>query len=431
MTDFVSASIVSVDPLATVEPEICATTAFVMTLAPTMAETAALPEAAMLSPKEVMWDESVAESVTSLPDRTSDPPVISASTSLVMTLPNPVAWIATFPAAPTPTVIAMMAASERAVAPKSPSLLRIASVPALMPARTVESSTCARTSLVTTLPMREAPTATLPEPATLTMIARMLASGSRGDPSRAASSCACWSAESIHEGRMPGATSEAERATSPPAMTVEFPLIAAVTSLATALPRADTETATSLPPETPMPRARMIDEETESSVTFAAVFVTVVPAALTPARTVEPDIAVPIAFVMTLAEMAPPPAMEPEPAPPKARASMTEASTAERATVPFASTVEPLRMAASIVLLIVLTEMPTPAANFPPPAPPTVMLMTEELLVVGNSIPDVPRPMPAGSAGASGAAMPAARFTPPAVEVTDEPSMTARMSFSM
>jgi hypothetical protein len=49
-----------VDPLETVEPEICAVTELVMTLAPTMAEMAALPEAAMLSPKEVICDWSVA-----------------------------------------------------------------------------------------------------------------------------------------------------------------------------------------------------------------------------------------------------------------------------------------------------------------------------------------------------------------------------------
>ncbi len=50
-------------PVVNVEPEILARTALVMTLAPTIAETALLPDAAMLSPSARIEESSEAESV--------------------------------------------------------------------------------------------------------------------------------------------------------------------------------------------------------------------------------------------------------------------------------------------------------------------------------------------------------------------------------
>ena len=91
MPDLLSASTFSVDPLDTVEPAIWAEIVLAMTFAPTMAEMATLPEAAMLSPSELMWDWSIAVRRTRPPERTMDPPAIKALTEFVTTFPKPVA----------------------------------------------------------------------------------------------------------------------------------------------------------------------------------------------------------------------------------------------------------------------------------------------------------------------------------------------------
>ncbi len=91
IVDFVSAPMSRVVPASTVEPAISAVTLLVMTFAPMMAETAAEPEAATLSPKAVIWDWSIASRSTRPPDPTVEPPVMEASTALVITLPKAVA----------------------------------------------------------------------------------------------------------------------------------------------------------------------------------------------------------------------------------------------------------------------------------------------------------------------------------------------------
>ena len=217
----------------------------------------------------------------------------------------------------------------------------------------------------------------------------MFAVRSMGVPARALFNCVCWAPDSIQVGMTPSAWSFAATTTSPPAMIVEFATVA-VTVLATALPSADTEMAPVLAPATPIASARMIEADFASSVTTAAEFVTAVPSAFTPALTVEPLRLVLIISVITLAATAPPPAHDPEPAPPTARVSITEASTADSVTEPAAFTIEPLATLDSSTLLRMLTEMPTPAAYFDEPAPPAVTVMICELVKEGISIPDVP-----------------------------------------
>ena len=265
--------------------------------------------------------------------------------------------------------------------------------------------------------MTETPTATLPEPATLTMMARMLALGSRGDPSRASSSCSCLSAGNIQEGSTDGAWSDAVTVTSPPVITVE-PLIAAVTVLATALPSAETETATFPDPETPMASARTIADDVEVRSSVESV------------SSVEPPILVLTVFVITLAAIAPPPAASPPPAPPNASASITESSAATSDTGPLALTVDPLETPASTVLLMVFTDRPIPAANPLEPAPPNVTLMICELLMDGRSTPEVPSPIASRSAAFAGGSIPAVIAIRPPVDVALDASICARIVFS-
>ena len=104
-----------VAPLLTVEPEISVATLLVITLAPTRTDAATLPEAAMLSPRERICDWSVAVRSINPPLFTVEPPMISAAILLVITLPKPLAWTATLPEAATPTLTAMIPASERVV----------------------------------------------------------------------------------------------------------------------------------------------------------------------------------------------------------------------------------------------------------------------------------------------------------------------------
>ena len=99
---------------------------------------------------------------------------------------------------------------------------------------------------------------------------------------------------------------------------------------------------------------------------------------------------------------------------------------AESATPVEALTSEPPVMLASRSLCTTLTEMPTPPAYLPEPAPPTVTLTMPELVDDGMSRPETPRGRLDGSVS-SGGAMPAARLTPPPVEVTSESSMLASM----
>ncbi len=393
-------------PLATVESAMPAATVSAITFAPTMAVTAAVPEAATLTAIEFMDDESMAARSTRSPASTVEFPPMKASMLLVITLPKADAWTATVPAAPTPTVIAIMPESDREDTTTSP------------PAVTSAPSISALTAFVITFPETAALTATVPEPATLTMIARMPAFRSTGVPSRAVSSSASFSSDSIQSGSTLGAWSMAETETSPPAVTVEPPVMPAVTSLAIALPSAETATETVPAPEAPMASARMIADDSAVTITLAS------------EETVAPSILASRVLVIALAAAPPPTATSLAPAAPTDRASIEDASMAEAVTSPCASTREPRTISAAIVLLMTLTDRLTPAAIAPlEPAPPTVRLMICELFVSGSTIPDVPRLMSARSAAVSGGAIPAATVTFPAVEVTVEPSTSAWIAF--
>ncbi len=194
-----------------------------------MPETATPPEAAMLRPMDIIEDSSVAARFNAPPDLTVESFLTRDCTLLVITLPNPVKLTATSPEAPTPAVRAMILASERAVNPTAASgSVRMKSdssspssasyvMECVAPARTVESSILDKTVLAMTLPMMPTLTAVVPEPATLTMTARMLASRSTGESSRLSLSSVEVSEGRIHSGMLLGAISCADRDTSPAA----------------------------------------------------------------------------------------------------------------------------------------------------------------------------------------------------------------------
>jgi hypothetical protein len=130
---------------------------------------------------------------------------------------------------------------------------------------TSESLISASIVLAITLPTRAALTATEPDAATLTIAARILPERSMGEPSRLLLSSAALFAGTIQSGIRLGAMSLARSVTSPAAVTMDPPLIAAFTVLATALPSAETCTAVEPEPATPMARARMMAEDSEVS----------------------------------------------------------------------------------------------------------------------------------------------------------------------
>ena len=77
-----------------------------------MAERARPPDPAKLRPIEVICDRSMADWSTSPPAVTTDPPLIEASTVLVLTFPHPVAFTATAPDPATPAVSEMIPALD-------------------------------------------------------------------------------------------------------------------------------------------------------------------------------------------------------------------------------------------------------------------------------------------------------------------------------
>ena len=107
-----SAPRLRLESVETVEPEISAASVLVITLAPMIPERASDPDPAKLSPIDMMFEASVAVCSTKPPAVTMDPLLIEASTVLVITLPNPVAFNATAPEPATPAVSEMTAALD-------------------------------------------------------------------------------------------------------------------------------------------------------------------------------------------------------------------------------------------------------------------------------------------------------------------------------
>ena len=125
ISELFSAARLRVEPLLTVEPEISALTELVMTLAPIRAPAATAPVPATLTPAERISEassavRSIAPSIASVV--TTDPPEMLDSTELVITLPKPVALTATAPEPATPTVRAIISASESASIITSPAV---------------------------------------------------------------------------------------------------------------------------------------------------------------------------------------------------------------------------------------------------------------------------------------------------------------------
>ena len=93
-----------VEPLVTVDPEICASTLFVMTFTPAITPAATPPAPATLKPIELMVELSDAERSTNPPAAAMLPPSIVATIVFVMTFPKPVALMPTPDAAARPAL---------------------------------------------------------------------------------------------------------------------------------------------------------------------------------------------------------------------------------------------------------------------------------------------------------------------------------------
>ena len=269
-----------------------------------MTDTATAPEPATDRPMELMEESSTADSSTSAPVVTTAPSVMEASTWFTMTLPKPVTFTATAPEAPTPTVAAMIRAFESDARTTSPAV-----------AVTVAFAMEETTVLVMTLPVKAPLTATAPEPATLILIARMLASRSMGESSRDSLMLSISSADTIHSGMALGAISDASRVTSSAAVTVALVMVAD-TVLVMTLPMAVTCTATVPEPDTPMAMARIMASDSAVRPTEP------------PASTVAPSTEARMLLAITLADRATPTATVPDPATPMPMASMLEVSSA-------------------------------------------------------------------------------------------------------
>ena len=338
MADVVSASTSSPEPAVTVDPEILARTLFVMTLAPMITVIATLPEPAMLRAAELIRDSS--EAVRSTPPAAAtDPPSIVAAMVPAITFPKPVALTATYCAAPTPTLSAMIPESVEASRDTDP------------PEVTSESTMSALTVFTITLPETAPLTATPPEPEMLARMARILVSRSKGDSSTAELTCSLLPSGSIHSGMALGAMSLAERLTPPAAVIVEPP-ITEVSVLVITFPSPATVTATAPDAETPTEMARMTFVDSEARVRFEWV-----------AR-VESVTAVSVVFVMSFTTMGTVTAAPPVAATPTTKASMVEVSLAVRDTAPPASTAE-FVMVADVVSTITLAAMRAWTAAMP------------------------------------------------------------------
>ncbi len=227
------------------------------------------------------------------------------------------------------------------------------------PEVTAEWTMSAVIAWVITLPETVPLTATLPDPDTLTMTARMFASRSIGESSRAAFTSSLLSSGSSHSGRSPGATSFADRLTSP-AATIVDPVINDDSVLVITLPRPDTVTATTPEAETPTDRARMTFDDSENTVRLESVV------------RIESVMAARVVFVMSFTTRGTVTATVPLAATPTTRASMLDEFRAASDTAPPASTVDLVIVAAvsSTITLAAISawtattpEAPTPVAK--------------------------------------------------------------------
>ncbi len=190
----------------------------------------------------------------------------------------------------------------------------------------MEALISASTVLTITFPTSAALAATELDAATLTMMERMLAVRSMGDPLRLLFSSAARLAGTSQAGISPGATSLAARETLPAAVTLEPPANLAETVLATAFPMAETWMAAEPDPATPRARERMIAADSALKARALAV------------DTVEPVISASTVLTMALVDRATPTAALPLPDTPNARESMVELSRADTVVAPPAST---------------------------------------------------------------------------------------------
>ena len=299
IVDSVSASIFRVDPLETVDPEICARTELAMTLAPIIAEMAALPEAAMLRPNEVICESSLAAMSVSPPERTMEPPSIEASVEFAITLPKPVAWIATLPG----RADAHRDRHDGGFRGRRDDDVARCRVDVVI-------GGVKPVGRVIRAGMRHARQDFRIENTRRHRVGHDIAHEGSADRHFPRAGHADHQRQDvpvriergpaegvIHFLLLVGSEHPRRQDLRVDVGSGEGHIIAGNDSrivadqgrhvLVTTLPSAETETATLLPPETPMPSALMIEDETEVRLTSAVLLATIVPASLTPARTVE------------------------------------------------------------------------------------------------------------------------------------------------
>ena len=150
--------------------------------------------------------------------------------------------------------------------------------------------------------------------------------------------------------------SEAQRVTSPAALTVEL-TISAFTVFITRLPTTDTLAAKNPDAKTPMLSMRMMAEDSEVMLRVEAV------------STIDPVIPVQTVFRISFSARAMPAEAAP-PDTPKENASTLELSLADRVIEPSASTSDPLRIPALVVFSMILAESEISPAADPTATPP-------------------------------------------------------------